>query len=79
MQALKINCKKSNSIVLDVDMEQEYMVANIFGCEVDSLGLTYLGVPTSCKKLIASNFDIMVPKVSKKIGNSKCWHWSGKC
>jgi hypothetical protein len=51
MSGLKINFTKSELISLNISTQEGQQYANILGCKVGTLPLTYLGTPLHWKKL----------------------------
>jgi hypothetical protein len=51
MSGLKINFTKSELIPLNISTQEGQQYANILGCKVGTLPLTYLGTPLHWKKL----------------------------
>lgn len=70
---LKINLLKSEIIVLGCDQNDKYRVANLMNCKLGSFPMTYLGIPIADRKLLASDFVLVVNKVGQRVHP-----WRGK-
>jgi hypothetical protein len=51
MSGLKINYTKSELIPLNISQQEGTTLANILGCKVEKLSITYLETPLHWKKL----------------------------
>jgi hypothetical protein len=67
MLGLKINFLKSKIFTIGGDNEIASFYADMFGCQVGSLPMKYLGVPISSTSLKNSDWDFLDPKMIKKL------------
>jgi hypothetical protein len=70
---LKINYDKCEMVILDISSEEGTTLADILGCKLSSLSITYLGVPLHFQKLKAEHWNILIKKIKKKLQG-----WKGK-
>jgi hypothetical protein len=67
MSGLKNNFLKSEIFTIGSDNEIASFYADMFGCQVGSLPMKYLGVPISSTSLKNSDWDFLDPKMIKKL------------
>jgi hypothetical protein len=67
LSGLKINYTKSEFIPLNLSESEGTQLANILGCKIASLLITYLGVPLHWHKLRNKDWDFLVNKVETKL------------
>jgi hypothetical protein len=74
MSGLKINFEKSEIFTIGGDNNMDTFYSDLFGCQVGSLPMKYLGVPISSVALKTSDWDYVDGKLVKKldtwVGNS---------
>jgi hypothetical protein len=67
MSGLRINYTKSELIPLNISQQEGTTLANILGCKVGKLPITYLGTPLHWKKLNKNDWNFLINKIEKKI------------
>lgn len=72
MSRMRINYQKSEVIVVGRDEEETQRVTDMFNCKPGKLPITYLGLPISDRKLLASELAIPVDKIEKRLAIWKC-------
>jgi hypothetical protein len=73
LSGLKINYTKSELVPLNLTQIEGLQLANIIGCKIVTLPITYLGVPLHWHKLRLKDWDFLINKVHLKLE-----HWKGK-
>jgi Reverse transcriptase (RNA-dependent DNA polymerase) len=63
---LKINYDKCEMVHLNIFSREGAKLADILGCKISSLPITYLGVPLYFKKLKTEHWNFLVEKIEKK-------------
>ena len=67
MSGLKINFDKSEVFVIGGDNETDLIYAEMFGCQVSTLPMRYLGVPITYSALKNIEFDFLDAKIIIKL------------
>ena len=70
LSGLKINFHKSELYWFGKAKEMQNEYREIFGCEVGSLPLKYLGIPIHYRKLLIKEWKMIEDRFEKKLG---CW------
>jgi hypothetical protein len=64
---LRVNYKKSCLVPLNLLPEKAQQLASIFGCKVETLPFTYLGLPMGTTKPKVDHFGFIMNKVERKL------------
>ena len=67
MSGLKINFEKSEIFSIGGDNDTDLVYANMFGCQVGTLPMKYLGVPVTYSTLKNADLDFLDGKMIKKL------------
>lgn len=67
MLDLKINFFKSEIVPLKLEETKSQQIANILDYKLTSLPIIYLGLPLHWKKILYSDWNILISKIEKKI------------
>jgi len=64
---LRVNYKKSCLVPLNLLPEKAQQLAGVFGCKLETLPFTYLGLPMGTTKPRVDNFGFIMNEVERKI------------
>jgi hypothetical protein len=64
---LRVNYKKSCLVPLNLSDEKAQQLAGVFGCKLESLPFTYLGLPLGTTKPRVEHFGFIMSKTERKL------------
>jgi hypothetical protein len=64
---LRVNYKKSGLVPLNLSTERAQLLAGVFGCRLESLPFTYLGLPLGTTKPRVEHFGSIMSKTERKL------------
>jgi hypothetical protein len=64
---LRVNYRKSCLVPLNISMEKAQQLAGVFGCKLESLPFTYLGLPMGTTKPRVEHFETLMNKVERRL------------
>jgi hypothetical protein len=64
---LRINYKKSCLVPLNISLENAQLLAGVFGCKIESLPFTYLGLPLGTTKPRVEHYGPIMNKIERKL------------
>jgi len=64
---LRVNYKKSCLMPLNLSTEKAHQLAGFFGCKLESLPFTYLGLPMGTTKPRVEHFGFIMNKVERRL------------
>jgi Reverse transcriptase (RNA-dependent DNA polymerase) len=67
LSRLKINYSKREIISMNIFEDEGNNLASLFGCNVGTLPISYMGVPLYWKKLSVSDWNFFIDKIEKKL------------
>ena len=78
---LKVNYSKSHMYPINVSNERMAHLASTFGCDIDTMPFTYLGLPMGTTKPRIEYFTPMMDRVERRLSAcltwlSANWRWS---
>lgn len=65
VSGLYINYGKSSFLPLNLSNEQQKVIQLVFGCEQESLPISYLGMPLTIKRLTIGDFMLFIERIEK--------------
>jgi len=67
---LRVNYKKSCLVPLNLSLEKAQLLAGVFGCKLESLPFTYLGLPLGTTKPRLEHFGSIMSKTERKLNST---------
>ena len=64
---LRINFHKSSMVPINISQDRCNTLANVFGCKVESMPFTYLGLPTGSTRPKLDDLMPMIHKIDKRV------------
>jgi hypothetical protein len=64
---LRVNHSKSCLVPLNMDKEQALTLAGVFGCKLQDMRFTYLGLPMGTTKPRVEHFAILINRVERQL------------
>lgn len=69
---LKINFTKTSLVPINVSQERTLHLAQTFGCSVEQLPFTYLGLPLGTTRPVVTEFLPLVCRIERRIAGISC-------
>jgi hypothetical protein len=64
---LKVNFAKSEMVPLNMDEEKAQTMAGVFGCQIQGMPFTYLGLPMGSMKPKVEHYAPLMDKVERQL------------
>lgn len=64
---LFVNYNKSSMVPINIDLQTVSNLANVFGCKVENLPFTYLGLPLGTTKPTVQDLILVITKIDKRL------------
>jgi hypothetical protein len=76
---LKVNYRKSQMLPMNVSQEKMVHLSNTFGCEIETMPFTYLGLPMGTTKPKMDDLVPMMDRVERRLSACSTWlSYSGR-